>query len=83
MNKRGTGVAFCFIGVILIISRYIAIAIFGSTHTGVNADIYNILYDGIGSGLTKLSIVFFILGIIYLVLAELFDTLKLFKKVTK
>lgn len=83
MNRRGAGVAFCFIGSLLYISRYACTSIYGSNHNTQNAFIYNLLLEGIGMNLTKLSVVFFIIGFGYLVWSEILDSSEIITKFRK
>ena len=70
MNKRGTGVAFCFIATMLFASRYIAAAIFGSGVTSWEKSLFNGMLEYVGSPLLILSAISLIAGIGYLVWAE-------------
>lgn len=70
MNKRGTGVAFCFMSAFLFSARYITAAIFGSNVSCWNANLFNDMLEYTGSALVNLSVISLIVGIIYLVSAE-------------
>lgn len=83
MNRRGAGVAFCFIGSLLYISRYACTSIYGSNQNFKNVVTYNILLEGIGMNLTKLSLVFFIIGFGYLIWSEILDTPEIIDKFKK
>lgn len=83
MNRRGAGVAFCFIGSLLYISRYACTSIYGSNQNFKNVVAYNILLEGIGMNLTKLSVVFFIIGFGYLIWSEILDALEIIGKFKK
>lgn len=71
MNKRGTGTAFILIAALLFISRYIAAAIFGSGVASWNEDLFSAMLGYVGTPLLILSIISLILGIGYLVWAEI------------
>lgn len=77
MNRRSAGMLSCFIGSLFYISRYISTAIYGSNHNIINAVAYGVLFNDIGKSLTKLGMVFFIIGFIYLISAEILDTPRL------
>lgn len=71
MNKRGTGVSFCAIGALLIVCRYIAAAIFGSNVSSWDAGLFNAMLEYVGTPLKTLGIVSIIIGLAYLIWAEL------------
>ena len=71
MNKRGTGVIFCLISSLLFIARYIAASIFGSSLSSWSSKLFNAMLEYVGPELHYASLVSLIVGIIYLVWAEL------------
>jgi hypothetical protein len=73
MNRRAAGMTSCFIGSLLYISRHICTSIYGSNHNIINSVAYGVLFNGIGKSLTKIGTVFFIIGFIYLISAEILD----------
>lgn len=73
MNKRGVGAIFCIIASVLYITKYIAAAIYLSNSQSWSEDLF---YDGvsyIGNSIQYLSIISAIVGIGYLVIAEIED----------
>lgn len=71
MSKRGTGVAFCFIAAFLFSMKYISAAIFGSNISSWNSDLFASMLEYVGNGLNAASVISLLIGIIYLVSAEL------------
>ena len=71
MNRRGTGVIFCLIAAALFSTRYISAAIFGSGVLSWGSDLFDSMLQYVGSALTVLSVIALIVGIIYLVAAEI------------
>ena len=71
MNRRGTGVIFCLIAAVLFSTRYISAAIFGSGVLSWGSDLFDSMLQYVGSALTVLSVIALIVGIIYLVAAEI------------
>lgn len=71
MNKRGTGTIFCLIGSLLFAARYITTAIFMSNTTTWDATLFEASLEYQGNGLLIFSIISLIIGILYLVWAEI------------
>jgi len=72
MNRRVVGIGFMFISAWLYITRFITAAIYGSGLSGSwNADLFKALLKYVDQGLTPLSILALVLGIIYLLWAEI------------
>ncbi|MFW6029883.1 MAG: hypothetical protein ACOCRO_06470 [Halanaerobiales bacterium] len=71
MNKKGAGVMLCLISSLLFISRYVSAAIFGSGISTWSSDLYNAMVKYVGPDLLYASSVALIIGIIYLLWAEL------------
>ncbi|MFP4976831.1 hypothetical protein ACE6ED_15610 [Paenibacillus sp. CN-4] len=76
MNRRGTGISLILISALLYIGRYISAAIYGANATNYNESFFLILLDVTGSGLKQWSILSLVIGIIYLVLAEVEPLIK-------
>ncbi|GIO70453.1 hypothetical protein [Paenibacillus cookii] len=74
MNKRGAGISFIGIAAFLYGIRYIAAAIFGSKTTVLSDKFFNAALEYIGPSLFYLSVVSFIIGLIYLYFAEIVDS---------
>lgn len=70
MNRRGSGVVFCFIAAFLYATRYICAAIFGSNVSSWDSGLYSNMLDYVGNGLTTFAVISLIIGIIYLSAAE-------------
>lgn len=76
MSKRGVGAIFCIIASILYITRYIATAIYLSNSQSWSKELF---YDGmsyIGNSIQYMSIISVVIGIGYLVWAEIDDFAK-------
>ena len=71
MNRRGTGVVFCLIAALLFSARFISAAIWGSGVTTWSGEIFDAMYNNIGNRLTIASAISLIVGIVYLVWAEI------------
>ena len=71
MNRRGTGVIFCGIAALFIVARYISAAIFGSGLNSWSAELFQEMLSYIGHGLTICSVLFLLVGVAYLIWAEL------------
>ncbi|MGH4052520.1 MAG: hypothetical protein ACREVX_14525 [Clostridium sp.] len=71
INRRGAGVIFCFISAFLFATRYTSASIFGSSLTSLNKELFNSMLQFTGNTLITLSIISLVVGIIYLVLAEI------------
>lgn len=71
MTRRAAGVGLLFIAAILFATRYFAAAIYGSSMTTWNADLYNGLLQYVGDLPWQLAGLAAILGIAYLIWAEL------------
>ncbi|MDF2699568.1 MAG: hypothetical protein K0Q49_1124 [Haloplasmataceae bacterium] len=70
MSKRTTGTIFCLIATLLYCTRYLSAAINGSKLT-LNERPFAELLSKVGRELIYLSLIALIVGIIYLILAEL------------
>jgi multisubunit Na+/H+ antiporter MnhB subunit len=70
MNRRGTGVSFCFIAAFLFSVRYISSAIFGSGISSWDSELFNHMLTYVGNTLVVLSVISLGVGIIYLIKAE-------------
>jgi ABC-type Fe3+ transport system permease subunit len=71
INRRFAGVVFCFIAAFLFSTRYISAAIFGLNVSSWSSELFNIMLKSVGNSLTTASIIALIVGIIYLILAEI------------
>lgn len=69
MNKRYTGLGFCFIAAFLFASRYISAAILGSGNL-IDEQSFEAMLVNIGTPLLFASIISLVLGIVYLILGE-------------
>lgn len=76
MNKRGAGVIFCLIAAILLSTRYIAAAIFMAGGSSWDSNLFSAGLSYVGTTLTTLSVISAIIGIGYLVCAEVFEIYK-------
>ncbi|RSD28428.1 hypothetical protein [Mesobacillus subterraneus] len=70
MNKRGVGVAFIAISALLISSKYISAAIFGSGVASWDKSLYDAMLSYVGNTLSTFSVVTFVVGVGYIVWAE-------------
>ena len=73
MNRRGTGTIFCLISAILFSTRYISAAIFSSNVSSWDAELFSYMLSYVGNTLTTLSVVSLVVGIAYLVVAEILE----------
>jgi hypothetical protein len=80
LNRRTTGTIFICISAFLYGVRYLSAAIFGSNVSSWNSELFNAMLDYVGNGPKNLSIIAFIIGIIYLIWAELEKDNKFRKK---
>lgn len=80
MNKRGAGVVFILISAILLSSKYISAAIFGSGVTSWDKDLYQHMLSYIGTPLNTVSIISLLIGIAYICWAE-YEALKTKKSI--
>ena len=78
MNRRGAGVVFCLIAALLYSTRFVSAAIWGSGGAGGTwcSELFRAMYNNIGSGLTTASIISMLVGVAYLVWAEIDDVNK-------
>lgn len=76
MNRRGTGTIFCIIAAILFLGRYITAAIFGSNVSSWDKELFSNLLDYTGTPLLILSLISLLIGIVYLVWAEISEKKK-------
>ena len=70
MTHRGAGISFIAIAAFLMSTRYIVAAIYGSNMEGWNKILFKTALESTGYVLLILSIISFIIGAIYLVIAE-------------
>lgn len=73
MSRRGTGAIFCLIAALLFAARYITAAIFMSGSSSWDSLLFSAALEYQGLGLLILSIISLIVGISYLVWAEIKD----------
>ena len=71
MGRRGTGVVFCLIAALLYSTRYVSAAIFGSGVVSWDKELFDGMLQYVGNSLTVLSVISLVVGIVYLVWAEL------------
>lgn len=71
MNKRGTGTIFCLIASLLFSARYITVAIFMSNTASWDNELFALGLEYQGNALLVFSIISLIIGITYLVWAEI------------
>lgn len=71
IDKRGTGVIFCFIASLLFAARYITAAIFMSGVSSWDSMLFTAGLEYQGYGLLVFSVISLIIGMIYLVWAEI------------
>jgi hypothetical protein len=70
MNKRGVGVSFIAISALLICTKYISAAIFGSGVSSWDQDLFNGMLDYVGNKLSGFSIFSFLAGVFYIIWGE-------------
>jgi len=71
MNKRGAGVSFIFIAALLYCTQYLTAAFFGSGVMSWSEDLFGRMLVYVGTSLSDWSLVALVVGIAYLVWAEL------------
>lgn len=71
MNRRGTGIIFIVISAMLISTKYISAAIFGSGVSSWNTKLFQMMLRYVGNKLDILSVVALILGVGYLIWGEI------------
>lgn len=71
MGRRFTGVMFCLIATLLISAKYISAAIFGSNVSSWDSGLFNAMLKYVGGTLSVFSLIALIIGIAYLVMAEI------------
>lgn len=71
MNRRTTGIFLLMISAFLYGVRYLSAAIFGSNVSSWNSDLFNAMLNYVGNGPKNLSIIALIVGLIYLIWAEI------------
>lgn len=76
MNKRGTGAIFCLIASIIFSARYITAAVFMSNFASWDNQSFSAGLEYQGSVLLIVSIISLIIGVLYLILAEIEDKKK-------
>ncbi|MCG9479752.1 MAG: hypothetical protein K9H14_06025 [Actinomycetia bacterium] len=70
MNRRFTGVIFCFISSFLFSARYITAAIFANGITSWNKELFESMLQYTGNALLVISIISLATGVIYLIAGE-------------
>jgi len=75
MNFRGVGVSFLMFSVLLFSSRYIAAAIYGMDSVTKDRELFQNLLDFTGNTLFNLSVISLVIGVLYLVVGEVINTL--------
>jgi len=70
MSKRGAGVSFIAISAILISSKYVSAAIFGSGLSNWDKNLFNSMLNYVGNTLTIFSLVTFVFGVSYIFWGE-------------
>ncbi len=73
MDKRGVGALFCLTAGILFSARYLTAAVFMSGVSSWGGDLFAAGLEYVGAPLLTLSIVSLLVGVCYLVWAELSD----------
>ena len=77
MGKRGVGSVFCFIASFLFSARYISTAIFMSGLSSTwNSELFASGLEYVGTPLKTLSIISFLIGVSYLIWAEVSELRK-------
>ena len=71
MNRRGAGVIFCLIAALLFSVRYVSAAIFGSGVSSWDSALFHAMLTYIGNGLIIASVTSLLIGIAYLIWAEI------------
>jgi hypothetical protein len=71
MSRRAAGVYLIGCAVLLQAARYVSAAVFGSNVSSWNADLFQAMLQYVGSGLKVWSLVLLIVGIVYLLWAEM------------
>jgi hypothetical protein len=71
LNRRTAGVVFCGIAAFLFAAKYLCAAIYGSGMITWNSELFGNLLTYVGSGLMVTSVISLIVGIIYLLIAEI------------
>jgi len=70
MSRRAAGIVLVACAALLEAARYLTAAVFGSNVSGWDADLFQAMLQYVGSGLVLWSRVLLIVGIVYLVWAE-------------
>lgn len=73
MNRRATGTVFCAVSAIIYAMNYLVAAIYMSGASEWSQNLFDMGRTYIGNGLTIISAVLFIIGIVYLIWGELAD----------
>ncbi|MGD8822239.1 MAG: hypothetical protein PVG63_03985 [Anaerolineales bacterium] len=71
MNRRALGFGFIALSTLLYVSRFIAAAIYGSSQTTWNAELFQGLLGYVDQGLSTAAIVGLALGVIFIAWSEL------------
>jgi len=71
MSRRTTGTFFILTAALLYASRYLSAAIYGSNQSSWSSQLYNGLLQYVGKGLSSWAIAALIVGIIFLIWAEI------------
>jgi hypothetical protein len=70
MSRRTTGVSFIAIATVLFITKFFAAAIWGGNFSTWSAENFAALLGYVDQGLTNLSIIALVIGLVYLVWGE-------------
>jgi hypothetical protein len=71
MRRRTTGVSFVAISAFLFATRFLTAAIWGSGVQSWNADLFSSMLEYVDQGLSVWSLVALVIGLVYLVWAEI------------
>ena len=71
MNRRGLGGLFCGIAAFLYVGKYISAAIYASNMTSWSSDMFRDMLAYIGSNIMYVAGIALIIGVTYIVIAEI------------
>ena len=71
MDRRTCGVIFCCLGAVIYVIRHIIVAVLGSRLTSLSTEMYENLLKISGTELLYLSVIFILIGLIYIILSEI------------
>lgn len=71
MHRRSAGISFIFISAFLNSVRYLTAAIYGSSTTNYSETFFKVVLDSIGNDLLNFAVITLIVGIAYLLWAEI------------